>query len=85
MEAAILPHETLTEILNVLRAQNQQQKELWTTADIEQFMTLSKSTVQQRIIASAGFPAPVRLPTSDGLGGKRWVAKEIKQWVLRHR
>ena len=53
--------------------------DLWDADDLAQYMRLSKKTVQTHIISVQGFPNPVILAT----GGKRWLAAEVKQWVLR--
>lgn len=55
--------------------------DLWDAADIAQYMRLSKKSVQSHILGTKGFPNPVILAT----GGKRWMSKEVKAWVLRHR
>ncbi|MFM2477346.1 helix-turn-helix transcriptional regulator [Celerinatantimonas sp. MCCC 1A17872] len=76
----------IDEILEELRYQGRGNDSLWDADDIARYMRLSKSTVQGRIICRESFPLAVRLPTSDtGLGGRRWLAKEVKQWVMRHR
>jgi len=75
------------EILEELRYQGRNNDALWDTGDdIARYMKLSKSTVQSRIICKQSFPRALRMPTSEtGLGGRRWLAKEVKQWVMRHR
>jgi predicted DNA-binding transcriptional regulator AlpA len=55
--------------------------ELWDAEDIATYVRLSKKSVQNHMLDMPGFPRPVVLPT----GGRRWVASEIKAWVLRHR
>ncbi len=55
--------------------------DLWDADDIAQHMRLSKRSVQSHVLTAQGFPNPCIIPT----GGKRWVAKEVKAWVLRHR
>lgn len=77
----------LSDIAQLMRRQASQDDDLWTADDVAAYLKLSKSTVQQRIIGKVGFPRPVILPTahdSSG-GGKRYLAKEVKAWTLRHR
>ena len=76
----------IQEILEELRYQGRNNDALWDANDIARYMRLSKSTVQSRIICKRNFPRALRMPTSDtGMGGRRWLAKEVKQWVMRHR
>lgn len=77
--------EAIQEILEELRYQNTSDA-LWDVADIARYMRLSKSTIHSCIISRQDFPRAVRVPTSKtGLGGRRWFAKEVKQWTTRHR
>ena len=74
------------EILAELRQQNTSSDALWDAEDIAYYMRLSKSTVQSRVITRSNFPRALRMPTSSvGYGGRRWLAKEVKQWILRCR
>lgn len=73
------------EILNELKFQNNNNDSLWDADDIARYMKLSKSTVQSRIICKSNFPRALRMPTSDNGGGRRWLAKEVKAWAMRHR
>ncbi|WP_241086826.1 helix-turn-helix transcriptional regulator [Candidatus Vondammii sp. HM_W22] len=74
------------EILEELRYQGRNNDALWDADDIARYMKLSKSTVQSRIICKQNFPRALRMPTSEtGMGGRRWLAKEVKQWVMRYR
>ncbi|MFM2480174.1 helix-turn-helix transcriptional regulator [Celerinatantimonas sp. YJH-8] len=78
--------QVIDEILEELRYQGRGNDSLWDAGDIARYMHLSKSTVQSRIICRENFPRAVRLPTSEtGLGSRRWLAQEVKQWVMRHR
>lgn len=76
----------LEDILQELRYHSKNCDGLWDAEDIARYMKLAKSTVQSRIICKPSFPRPLRVPTSDiGMGGRRWLAKEVKQWLSRHR
>ena len=75
----------LLEILNELKAQNVASNELWSASDIARYMRLSTSSIQSRVICRKDFPRAVRIPTDSGMGGRRWYAKEVKNWVLRNR
>jgi predicted DNA-binding transcriptional regulator AlpA len=68
-------HDVLGEI------RGQQADRLWDAEDIANYTRLSKKTVQGHLVQKPGFPRPVILAT----GGRRWVPKEVKAWVLRHR
>ena len=72
------------DILNELRLQSRNEG-LWDADDIAHYKNLSKSTIQCRVICKQSFPRALWLPTTETGGGRRWVAKEIKQWVMRHR
>lgn len=74
----------LAAILDELRSQRVN-NDLWTASDIADYLKLKKSTVQQRILKSDGFPRPTTLPTTAEGGSKRWIADEIKQWSRKHR
>lgn len=56
-------------------------EKLWTAAEIADYLNLSKSSVQSRIICKPDFPKAVKLPS----GGRRWVPEEVKKWALSHR
>ncbi|RXJ70673.1 hypothetical protein CS022_22680 [Veronia nyctiphanis] len=72
-------------ILAELRFQGRQDDALWDASDIAHYMKLSKSTVQCRIICKPHFPRALKVPTTDNGGGRRWLAREVKQWVMRFR
>jgi predicted DNA-binding transcriptional regulator AlpA len=55
--------------------------DLWDADDISIFVRLSKKTVQNHYLEKPGFPKPIVLPT----GGRRWVAAEVKTWIMRRR
>ncbi len=75
----------LIEILNEIKAQNIANAELWNASDIARYMRLSLSSVQSRVICRRDFPRAVRIPTENGLGGRRWYAREVREWVGRNR
>lgn len=54
--------------------------DLWDSEDIAIYTRIARKTVQNSLVKKQGFPTPLVLP-----GGKRWVAKEVKEWLLRHR
>lgn len=80
-----MEQKILLEILNELKAQNIATGELWNIDDLARYMRLSKSSVQSRVICRKDFPRAVRIPTDNGLGGRRWYALEVKQWLSRNR
>ena len=75
----------LLEILNELKSQSANSAELWNVDDIARYMRLSRSSVQSRVICRRDFPRAVRIPTENGMGGRRWYAEEVKGWLSRNR
>lgn len=75
--------DNMPSILQSLQAllRREHADDLWAAAQIADYLKLSKSSVHSHILKAPAFPAPVVLPT----GGKRWVAKEIRAWALKHR
>lgn len=74
-------YNIVAEILNELRRQRSQEDDLWEANEIANHLKLSKKSVQNDVLKSAGFPSSIVLPT----GGRRWVAKEIKAWAMKRR
>ncbi|MEW5248629.1 AlpA family phage regulatory protein [Microbulbifer sp. 2201CG32-9] len=54
---------------------------LWTSEDIATYLSCSESTVF-RLTAKPGFPQPVKI---TGVGGRRWVSEEVRDWAKRQR
>lgn len=75
----------LLEILNEIKSMRASNNELWNVDDIAHYVRLSRSSIQSRIICRKDFPRAIRIPTDNGLGGRRWYAKEVKIWVSRNR
>jgi len=75
----------LLEILNEIKSLRANNSELWNVDDIAHYVRLSRSSIQSRIICRRDFPRAIRIPTDNGLGGRRWYAKEVKYWVSRNR
>ncbi len=75
----------LLEILNELKAQKAERSEVWNVDDIANYMRLSRSSIQSRVISRKDFPRALRIPTDNGMGGRRWYAKEVKEWLSRNR
>ena len=75
----------LEAILAEIKSQNIMSYEIWNADDIAKFLRLSKSSVQSRIICRTDFPRPIRIPTADGAGGRRWYSKEVKVWISGNR
>ncbi|WP_157234612.1 hypothetical protein WKI13_02160 [Teredinibacter turnerae] len=80
-----MTEKLLLEILNELKAQNAHSNELWSAQDIARYVRLSTSSVQSRVICRKDFPRAVRIPTDNGLGGRRWYASEVREWIRRNR
>ena len=75
----------LLEILNELKSLRSDNAELWNVDDIAHYVRLSRSSVQSRLICRKDFPRAIRIPTDNGMGGRRWYAKEVKHWTARNR
>lgn len=71
----------LNVIIEELRRQRAQEEDLWGPEEIGAYMKVGKGSVWNKVLNTPGFPTAVVLPT----GGRRWVAKEIKAWVLKRR
>lgn len=81
----MIMQKLLLEILNEIKGLRAANDEIWNVDDIARYLRLSRSSVQSRVICRKDFPRAVRIPTNNGLGGRRFYAKEIKQWVKRNR
>ena len=75
----------LLEILNEMKAQRAESTEIWNVDDIAHYMRLSRSSIQSRVISRNDFPRALRIPTENGLGGRRWYSIEVKQWLAKNR
>lgn len=74
--------EDLMQAVRDLVAQMKREPDsLWDTDDIAGYAKLSRRTVQNHIVGKEGFPRPIVLPT----GGRRWLAGEVREWLLRHK
>lgn len=75
----------LMEILSELKTQHASTSELWNAKDIAHYMRLSRSSIQSRILTRRDFPRALVIPTSGSGGGRRWYAKEVKEWLGKNR
>lgn len=77
----------LNQILDELRRQRTSAKdELWDADDIATYLRYGKSTVQNKIITTPGFPRAVIIATTDSKKGtRRWKADEVRNWALKIR
>jgi len=55
---------------------------LWTVDDIADFLSLSSSSVRQRVVTKPNFPKPI-YPVDSRT--RRWLPPEVKDWVLTER
>lgn len=51
---------------------------LWTTSDIANYLVLSKSAVDTRIIVKPNFPQPLMF---SELRAKRWDPVSVREWA----
>ena len=75
----------LLEILNELRRQNKDNRELWQTDDIADYVGLRPSTVHSTLLPRKDFPRAVIIPTTEDGGGRRWYAADVKNWIKKNR
>ena len=69
--------DILEKILAELQSATGREKGLWKIQDIANYCSCSLAPAYI-IVKNRNFPRPIRLPTSsNGSGGKRWVAKEV--------
>jgi len=74
--------ELLKAILSELKHQRKNRDDaLWSTDDIAEHLTTSKSTVHSRIISKRGFPRAVKIEN----GPRRWYAGEVKSFLKKQR
>ena len=60
--------------------------ELWTTAEIAEFLRLSPGWVRDSVVHEPSFPKPTRLPQAGrGRRRNRWIRSDVEAWALRHR
>lgn len=59
--------------------------DIWTAHEIADYLKTSLGSVQARVVTHPTFPAPIRLPTTKNGGTRRWIAKEVKAWALKHK
>ena len=76
----------LKELIEILSRNNLSNNTLWDMDDLAEFMRLSKSSVQSRVINQRHFPRVISIPLSTGKqSNRRWLPKEVKEWALKHR
>ena len=85
IKGTVCQKKILLVILNELITQSAANGEIWNADNIAQYMRLSISSIQSRIICRRDFPRAVRIPTTDLGGGRRWYAAEIKNWLRNNR
>lgn len=57
--------------------------QLWTAAQIAEWMQLHEKTVRDRVVTAPTFPAPAR-PCGD-TGERRWFDDEVIEWMRKNR
>ncbi len=71
--------DLLKQILRAL--ENQSKPKLWKIDDIADYFSMSRSTVEQKIISSESFPKPFTINNTH----PRWLPDEVVKWVARQR
>lgn len=74
----------LSGILLEIQKLNRSDDDLWTRADIAEYLRCSANQAD-RVIRHKDFPAAIRPPTSENGGHPRWVAREVKKFVQQFR
>lgn len=54
---------------------------LWTAKNIAEFFQVGMTTAREKIIASPGFPRPVKVANTQS----RWIPDEVTGWAKRQR
>ena len=74
----------LSGILQEIKKMNRNDDDLWTRANIAEYLQCSPNQAD-RVIRHKDFPAAIRPPTSENGGHPRWVAREVKKFVQQFR
>ena len=53
---------------------------LWSVEQIAGWLSLSKVTVELRVVTRPGFPAPIR-PVDTKQAQRRWFASDVVEWA----
>jgi len=64
------------QLLDQIRRLLDQQRRLWTIADVAEYLQLSVDHVRDRVVHSPGFPAAARIGHA-----KRWKPEDVRAWV----
>ena len=59
--------------------------DLWSYDEIAAYLKRSRNTVKNQIVNEPGFPCAFRLPSGKGRSNPLWKAREIIDWVEKHR
>ncbi len=68
--------DRIGELVSVLRLNRFGDDALWTLSDVAEYLRYSEDHARRAIHKSATFPKPVRISE----GGRRWIAREVKEW-----
>lgn len=72
--------DILNLLKQILRALESQSKpKLWRIEDIADYFSMSRATVEQKILSNADFPKPFSVNSTH----PRWIPEEVMQWVKR--
>lgn len=73
----------LKDLINTLNTP--ENEPLWTATDIAEFLRVSEASVVKNYVYLPGFPKGFRLPSKKELGGRRWHARDIREWCNKQR
>jgi hypothetical protein len=57
---------------------------LWSTEQIAAWLSLSKQTVELRVVTRKGFPAALR-PVDSKQAQRRWFASDVLEWARKNK
>lgn len=77
-------HEQLDAVIAQLKKLNTRDDDMWTKEDIGNWLTMKPSSIN-KLIKHKDFPKAIKAPTSDNGSHPRWVAGEVKRFILKYR
>ncbi|MFM0061384.1 hypothetical protein PQR64_37895 [Paraburkholderia phytofirmans] len=69
----------IDKLINALESPKAEET-LWSVEQIAQWLGLSKSTVELRVVTRPGFPSALR-PVDSKQAQRRWFASDVMQWA----
>jgi len=73
--------ERVAEIIRLMKPSVPINLEIWSPEDIAKYMDITKQQFSNKYAVMPDFPEAKRLPTKNGKGQLRWMAKDVIEWV----